>query len=57
MLALPGWFVERKGRGEVIVVSGKKAGKTLAEGRPVLDEAAMARIAYQLDQRCRDVEF
>ena len=57
VLALPGWYVERKGRGEVIVVSGKKAGRTLAAGRPVLDEATMARIAHQLDQRCRDVEF
>ena len=36
VLALPGWFVERTGRGEVIMVSGK-AVDTLARGRAVLD--------------------
>lgn len=56
VLALPGWFVERKGRGEVIVISGRSV-KTLVKGRPVLDEAMIQRIAHQLDQRCRDVEF
>ena len=56
VLALPGWFVERTGRGEVIVVSGR-AVKTLVKGHTVLDAAKIERIAYQLDQRCRDVEF
>ena len=56
VLALPGWFVERTGRGEVIVVSGRSV-KTLVKGRSVLDAAKIERIAYQLDQRCRDVEF
>ena len=56
VLALPGWFVERKGRGEVIVVSGK-AVDSLPKGRAVLDAAKITRIAHQLDQRCRDVEF
>lgn len=56
VLALPGWFVERKGRGEVIVVSGR-AVKSLVKGRTVLDDTMMERISYQLDQRCRDVEF
>ncbi len=56
VLALPGWFVERQGRGNVIVISGR-AVKTLARGRAVLDPAKIERIAHQLDQRCRDVEF
>ena len=56
VLALPGWFVERKGRGEVIVVSGRSV-KSLVKGQRVLDEAMIGRIAHQLDQRCRDVEF
>ena len=56
VLALPGWFVERRGRGAVIVVSGR-AVKTLVKGRNVLDQAMVDRIAHQLDQRCRDVEF
>ena len=56
VLALPGWFVERQGRGNVIVISGR-AVKTLVRGRAVLDPAKIERIAHQLDQCCRDVEF
>ena len=56
VLALTGWFVERKSRGEVIVVSGK-AVDSLARGRVVLDAAKIVRLAHQLDQRCRDVVF
>ena len=56
VLALPGWFVDRQGRGDVIVVSGKAVG-SLVKGRTVLDTAKITRIAHQLDQRCRDVEF
>ncbi len=56
VLALPGWFVERKGRGEVIVVSGR-AVKTLLPGPVALDPAMVRRIDHQLDQRCRDVEL
>jgi hypothetical protein len=56
VLALPGWYVDRHGCGEVIVLSGK-AVDSLAKGRAVLDASKIARIAQQLDQRCRDVEF
>ena len=56
VLALPGWFVERRGRGAVIVVSGR-AVKTLVKGPVVIDPTMIERIAHQLDQRCRDVEF
>ena len=56
VLALPGWFIERRGRGDVIVVSGK-AVKTLAKGQRALSESMITRVAHQLDQRCRDVEF
>ena len=56
VLALPGWFVERKGRGEVILVSGR-AVKSLVKGHIVLDDTMMERISYQLDRCCRDVEF
>ena len=56
VLALPGWYVDRQGRGEVIVLSGK-AVASLVKGRVELDPAKITRIAHQLDQRCRDVEF
>ena len=56
VLALPGWFVDRTGRGDVIVVSAK-AIKCLVKGRVVLDQTSIQRIVHQLDRRCRDVEF
>jgi hypothetical protein len=56
VLALPGWWVDRRGCGEVIVLSGK-AVDSLAKGRAILDASKIARVAQQLDQRCRDVEF
>ncbi len=56
LLALPGWFVERRGKGNVIVVSGR-AVNTLVKGRRVLEPVMIERIAHQLDQRCRDVDF
>ena len=48
--------MDRQGRGEVIVISGKEV-ESLPGGRPVLDLAKITRIAHQLDQRCRDVAF
>ncbi len=56
VLALPGWYVERRGRSQVWVMSGKEV-NSLTRGRAVLRDALIERIVYQLDQRCRDVEF
>jgi nuclease-like protein len=56
VLALPGWYVERKGPGDVIVINPKNA-TFLAEsrGRQELTDQMIQRIAHQLEQRCRDV--
>ena len=56
VLALPGWYVERRGRTAVWVMSGKEV-SGLVRGRAVLSESLIERIVHQLDQRCRDVEF
>ena len=57
VLALPGWYVDRRvKKSEITVISGK-AVKMFAKWQPVLDAARIEQIAYQLDQRCRDVEF
>ena len=56
VLALPGWYVDRRGRTEVWVMSGKEV-SGLVRGRLVLGESLIERIIHQLDQRCRDVEF
>jgi hypothetical protein len=56
VLALPGWFVDRKGSGDVLVSNPKNA-TILAQprGEPVLTVQMIQRIAHQLEQRCRDV--
>jgi hypothetical protein len=57
VVALPGWFVERTGRGDVSVISGREAPallKNTAAG--ALPDQLLTRIAHQLEQRCRDVE-
>lgn len=58
ILALPGWYVERKGRGEVLVFSGKELRGHLLKARPAkpLGPDQMQRVAHQLEQRCRNVQ-
>lgn len=58
VVALPGWFVDRKGRGEVSVLSGRELGDNLLKlrGAQPLDPAAMQRIVHQVEQRCRTVK-
>lgn len=55
VLVLPGWFVERTGRGDVIVISGAEVRKNLLAARTArpLDDAQRQRISHQLEQRCR----
>jgi len=57
VVALPGWYVERTGRADVTVISGREAPALLKGWRSVpFSDQMMARIAHQLEQRCRDVE-
>lgn len=56
VLALPGWFIERTGRGRVRVFSGKElAGMLRSRGGRALSAQDVQRIAHQVEQRCRDV--
>ena len=56
VVALPGWFVDRKGRGAVRVYSGRELGQLLgAVGTAGLSEAGMQRVVHQVEGRCRDV--
>ena len=52
VLALPGWFVARRGDGSVSVVNPKEAAKLL-QGTSVLDPSRQERIAFQLERACR----
>lgn len=57
VLALPGWFVDRKGRGPVLVLSGDELKDHLLKARDArpLSEEQVRRVAHQVEQRCRDV--
>lgn len=56
VLALPGWFIERTGRGVVQVLSGKEIQRNLLTVRQAqpLERAQMQRIVHQVEQRCRN---
>ncbi len=56
VVALPGWFVERTGRGEVRVYNGKElAGLLKSRRTQPLSPQDVQRIAHQVEQRCRTV--
>lgn len=61
VLALPGWWVHRKGRGRVHVVNPKEM-RALVRARGTRgitagEEKRMKQIAFALAERCRDEEF
>lgn len=56
IVALPGWFVDRTGRGTVRVFNGKElAGLLESRGTQPLSASEMRQFAHQIDQRCRTV--
>ena len=56
VLALPGWFVDRTGRGAIRVFNGKElAGLLEARGAQSLSAQQMQQVAHQMEQRCRTV--
>ncbi|MBT2305126.1 NERD domain-containing protein [Variovorax paradoxus] len=56
VLALPGWFVELSGRGNVSVYSGRQLPQLLrSRGAQPLSDQDVQRIAHQVQQRCRTV--
>jgi hypothetical protein len=61
ILTLPGWLVANRvkpGNSELLVLNHKQIRSAILNGRErVLDDKRMRQIAYQLEQRCRDVEF
>jgi len=57
VLALPGWFVDRQGKGIVRVFSGKELSGLLnkTRGASALSADQVQQIAHQVEQRCRTV--
>lgn len=56
VVTLPGWYVDRKGRGDVLVISGREALSLLNVKQEAMPDSLVKRIEHQLEQRCRDVE-
>jgi hypothetical protein len=57
ILALPGWFVSSKSIDPLIVVNPKQIRSAILAKDKTIDESLQKKIAYQLELRCRDVEF
>ena len=57
ILALPGWFVSSKSIEPLIVVNPKQIRSAILAKDKTIDESLQKKIAYQLELRCRDVEF
>jgi len=57
IVALPGWWVTLKANSDVKVLSGKQVPGYIASQPTALSPKIIQQIAYQLEQRCRDVEF
>lgn len=57
LVALPGWWVTLKAKSEVLVLSGKQVPGYIVKEPNTLSTKAVQQIAWQLEQRCRDVEF
>ena len=57
IVALPGWWVTLKANSDVKVLSGKQVSSFISTEPTVLSAKVIQQISYQLEQRCRDVEF
>jgi hypothetical protein len=56
VVALPGWFVDLKGRGNVRVYNGKQLSTLLRSPRARgLSDDEVQRVVHQVEQRCRTV--
>jgi hypothetical protein len=58
IVALPGWFVlPSENAIDVKVLSGKQVASEISSMPAALSTELIEQITYQLDQRCRTVEF
>ncbi len=57
VLVLPGWWVDRRCKKPgVAVLSGKNMDNFFINGKPIFTYEQVQRIAYQVDQKVRDLE-
>lgn len=57
VVALPGWFIERKKMGQVVISNGRDAESVyLRYSRtPALDAKLVQRIAHPIEAKCRNI--
>lgn len=56
VLAIPGWWIDRKGPSPVLIFNGKKPQFLLGMRVQALSAEMIQRISYQVEQRCRTVK-
>jgi hypothetical protein len=58
IVTIPGWWVDRTGKGEVTVLNHREIRQCIVgKRRAQLAQKQIQQIAYQIEQRCRDVAF
>jgi hypothetical protein len=58
IVTLPGWFVTSRVKADIKVLNPKGIRAAVVDSRlPTLPKHFNERVAYQLDQKCRDVDF
>lgn len=56
IIFLPGWIIETNGRHEISVINEKNAAFLgRPRGKNILDAESVERVAYQIEQRCRNM--
>jgi hypothetical protein len=57
VLALPGWYIDRRKWGDVLLLNGKDYRFVVSRKTPTtLPDAIIQMISHQLDRLCRDAE-
>jgi hypothetical protein len=57
ILTFPGWWVTRTGKSDVIVVNPKEIRGVIVNAATKLSSVQMKQVAFQIEQKCRDVEI
>jgi hypothetical protein len=58
ILTLPGWLVTSRAKVDIKVLNPRQIGAAVLDDRlPALPKNLIDRVVYQLDRKCRDVEF
>ena len=58
ILTFPGWFIINRAKADIKVLNPKAIRAAVINSRlPTLSKQMNERIAHQLDQKCRDIEF